>query len=455
MPWNVGSPGRQGLGALHRGGAPRTRVRRCNTEGVRRSLTKLKHVAVGISAALGVSFAIVLAVVTGPLGAGSTTVATTSPVSASFLPSGEGWALSGYHCPAGVCISVERTTNHGRSWTPLPLPSLLRTAAYGQSANYFPLIQLNIYFADAKNGWIYGSRQPGGSGAQDFATPDAEIWSTHDGGQTWSAIGTKSLGMKFDVLSVAASRGSVYVIGWLTGQTFGLWRSSVTTDSWQRIRTPILHAAAGGTNMEGALIFKGANGWLMVGNDRGVTGGARLVSSGQWVKWNAPCYSVGSSFAAPVATSATSLVDVCTIGGFGGYLPPGTPHYLKLESNWIFTSHDAGVTFVPTSQVVVDGSSQWLDPLPSLPVSPASGSILVAKSVNHGLSISDHLYLTRNGGKTWSSVYSSPPTSFNPAIQFVAFASSSLGYAIVQRTTTTSTLIISTNGGQTWHTSAT
>ena len=260
--------------------------------------------------------------------------------------------------------------------------------------------------------------------------------------------------MKFDVLSVAANRGSVCAIGWLTGQTFGLWRSSVATDSWQRLRTPTLHAAAGGSNMEGALTFKGANGWLMVGNDRGVTGGARLASSGQWVTWNAPCYRVGSSFAAPVATSTTTLVDVCTIGGFGGYLPPGTHHYLKLESNWVFISHDAGVTFVPTTRVVVDGSSQWLDPLPSLPASPAPGSILVAKSVNHGLSISDHLYLTRNGGETWSSVYASPPTSFSLAIQFVAFASSSLGYAIVQRTSTTSALIISTNGGQTWHASA-
>lgn len=422
---------------------------------MRTFLTKLEHVAVGLFVALGLSFATIFAMVATSPDAGSTTVATRSPVSVSFLPSGEGWVLSGYHCPAGVCINVERTMNDGRSWTPLTLPSRLRTAANQQAANYFPLVQQKIYFADAKNGWIYGSRQPGGSGGEPFALPNAEIWSTHDGGKTWSALGTKSLGMKFEVLSVAAGRGSVYAIGWLTGQTFGLWRSTVATDSWHRLRTPTLNAAAGGSNMEGALTFKGASGWLMVGNDRGVTGGARLANSGQWVKWNAPCYSVGSSFAAPVATSTTTLVDVCTIGGFGGYLPPGTPHYLKLESNWVFISHDAGVTFVPATRVVVDGSSQWLDPLPSLPASPAPGSILVAKSVNQGLYISDHLYLTRNGGKTWSSVYASPLTSFSPAIQFVAFASSSLGYAIVQRSTTTSALIISTNGGRSWHASTT
>jgi len=184
--------------------------------------------------------------------------------------------------------------------------------------------------------------------------------------------------MKFDVLSVAASRGSVYAIGWLTGQTFGLWRSSVTTDSWQRLRTPTLDAAAGGSNMEGALILRGVNGWLLVGNDRGATAGARLTSSGRWVKWTGPCYRVGSGFAVPVATNANTLVDVCTIGGFGGYLAPGTPHELRLNSNWVFVSHDAGLTFVPTSRVVAEGSSEFLDQLPSLPASPGPGRILVA-----------------------------------------------------------------------------
>ena len=261
--------------------------------------------------------------------------------------------------------------------------------------------------------------------------------------------------MRFDVLTVAASRGSVYAISWRTGQTFGLWRSSVATDSWQRLSTPALYSAAGGSNMEGALIFKGANGWLMLGNDRGATASARLARSGRWVKWTAPCDSVGGSFSAPVAYSATTLVDVCTIGGFGADVAPGTPHYLKLQSNWVFTSHDAGLTFDPTHRVVADGSSEYLDQLPSLPASPAAGKIFVAKSVAHGLSTIDHLYLTRNGGKTWTSVYATPPTPFSPVIQFVSFTSSRLGYAIVQRTATTSTLIISTNGGLTWHASAT
>ncbi len=429
-------------------------TRDCETESVRTSLADVERVAGRLFVALGLSLTTIVAMVATSLEAGSTTIDTSSPVSASFLASGEGWILSGYHCSTGVCIAVTRTMDDGQTWISLPLPTGLRTVANPTSASYFPLVQQNIYFADAENGWIYGVAQPGEVAVTNGAY-DAEIWSTHDGGATWSAIDTKSLGMRFDVLTVAASRGSVYAISWRNGQTFGLWRSSVATDSWQRLSTPALYSAAGGSNMEGALIFKGANGWLMLGNDRGATASARRTSSGRWVKWTAPCDNVGDSFSAPVAYSPTTLVDVCTIGGFGGDVASGTPHYLKLQSNWVYISHNAGLTFVPTSRVVADGSSEYLDQLPSLPASPAPEKIIVARSVSHGVKVSDHLFLTRNGGESWSSVYATPLSSFSPLVQFVSFASSSLGYAIVQRTKSTSALIISTNGGLTWHASAT
>ena len=386
---------------------------------------------------------------------GSTTIAAESPVSVSFIPSGEGWILSSYPCKAGTCVKVEKTLNKGRSWASIPLPSRLQKLVNQTVSNYFPFVQLNIYFSNGKDGWIYGSAQPGMSSTGTYVRPEAELWSTHDGGETWHPLRAASLGMRFNLLSVSASRGQIYAIGWLSDQTFGLWRSSISTDSWTRVPTPTLYSAAGGTSMEGALIFKGANGWLMVGNDRGFTGSARLSSTGRWVKWTAPCESVGGGFAVPVATTASTLVDVFTIGGYGGYIPPAAPHYLKIGSNWIFTSHDGGLTFKPTSRVVVGNSSEWLSQLPGLPASPAPGVVLVAKSVSTGQKSSDHLYLTSNGGRTWTSVYSTPLSSLAGTIQLVTFASSSLGSAVVQTTPTTSILIVSTDGGRTWRTSAT
>jgi hypothetical protein len=407
--------------------------------------TLVKRTHVHLFAALALLLLPVAAIAAAP-SAGSSTVPSTSPVSATFLASGEGWILSGYHCPTGICIKVQRTMNDGRSWTTLTLPSGLREVANPSAASFFPLVQQQIYFADARNGWIYGPVLPRGATND---TTDAEIWATHDGGATWSALDTTSLGMKYDVLTMAASRGSVYALAW-RGDTFGLWRSSTATSSWRRAKTSTLYPAAGGSNMEGALIFKGANGWLMLGNDRGTTASARLTSSGRWVEWNGPCDKVGNGFSVPVANSAATLVDVCTIGGFGDDVAPGTPRSLKLQSNWVYTSHDAGLAFHPTARVMVDGSSEYLDQLTSLPASPAPGRILVAKDVSHDRKQSDHLYLTLNDGKSWHSVYASPLTSFFPVIQYVSFASSRLGYAIVQRTPTTSMLVISRDGGRTW-----
>ena len=382
---------------------------------------------------------------------GSITSSRSSPVSVSFLASGEGWVLAKQPCQAGSCVELARTSNEGRSWTSLPLPVALQHLASKTASDYFPFVQLSLYFADAKDGWLYGSVQPGTSSNGTYVTPVAELWSTHDGGDTWSLLPTRSLGMKFNVLAVSAHHGEVYAMAWRASQTFGLWRSPAGSDSWQRVATPTLYTAAGGTAMQGALLFKGANGWLMVGNDRATTGSARLTSSGRWVKWTAPCTSVGSAFAVPVATSATTLVDVCTIGGYGADVAPTTPRYLKLGSNWVFTSQNAGLTFKPTSRVVVDHSSQWLSTVPGLPASPAPGVILVAKVVSQGQQSSDHLDLTNNAGKTWTTVVATPASSMSGTIQLVTFASSRLGGAIIQTSPTSSKLIVSTNGGRTWH----
>ena len=352
--------------------------------------------------------------------------------------------LSDYRCGTDTCGRVEHTSNAGRTWTttavPTPLQKLMRTT----SSDYYPVAQLTIYFANADDGWIYGFVPSGHANG----TTNPVLWSTKDAGGTWHRVSAKSLGLKFAVLSVGASHDQVYAIGWNTVQTFGLWRSPITANSWQRVSTPTLTSAAGGTSMGGALVFKGDSGWLMVGNDRGVTGAARLTSSGQWVKWSGPCASVGGNFAVPVAYSSTSLVDACTIGGFGGDVAPGTPNSLKLSTNWIFTSHDGGLTFAPTRQIGVGSPTMWLVQVSGLPASPSPGTILVAKPLNQGQASPEHLFATSNGGRTWQSVYTPSPQT--AAIQLVTFASPRLGAAIVQVTSSTSYLIISTDGGRAW-----
>ena len=395
-----------------------------------------------IAMALTAAFTMVISLVGAPV-AGATTPAPLSPISVSFLPSGEGWLLAGYQCGTKTCVRVEHTSNAGQSWTtddvPTPLQRLMQT-----TASAYPGLQLAIYFANTQDGWIYGSVPSGSSNG----TYSAELLSTHDAGHTWSPVSVKSLGMKGGILSLGASHGQVYAIGWKTEQTLGLWRSPIATGSWQRVNTPPLPPAAGGTGMEGALVFKGHSGWLMVGNDRGVTGGARLTNSGHWMKWAGPCARVGGDFAVPVAYSSTALVDACTIGGWGGDVASGTPKSLKMSTNWIFASHDGGQNFAPTRQVGVGIPTMWLMQVPGLPASPAPGVILVAKPINKGRTSPEHLFATNNSGRTWTSVYTPGPQT--SAIELVTFASPRLGAAIVRVTSSWSYLIISTDEGKTW-----
>ena len=396
-----------------------------------------------IAMALTAAFTMFNAPFSAPL-AGATTPTPSSPISVTFLPSGEGWLLAGYDCGTETCVRVEHTSNTGQSWTTEAVPNPLQRLMQTTASDSYQGAQLTIYFANTQDGWVYGSVPNG----RPNGTYSAELLTTHDAGHTWSPVSVKSLGMKGGILSVGASHGQVYAIGWNTDQTFGLWRSPITTNSWRRVSTPTLFAAAGGTSMEGALVFKGNSGWLMVGNDRGVTGGARLTSSGHWVKWAGPCASVGGNFTVPIAYSPTDLVDTCTIGGFGGDVAPGTPKGLKMSTSWIFTSHDGGLTFAPTRQIGVGIPTMWIIQVPGLPASPSPGAILVAKPLNQGQASPEHLFATSNGGRTWQSVYTPSPKT--AAIQLVTFASPRLGAAIVQVTSSTSYLIISTDGGRTW-----
>ena len=396
-----------------------------------------------IAVTVATSFTMLTPLVGAPL-AGSTTPDPMSPVSVSFLPSGEGWMLATYHCGPDACVRVEHTSNAGQTWTTTAVPNSLQRVIRTTTPDLDPFAQTTIYFANAENGWIYGFVPSGNTNG----TTNAVLWSTHDAGRTWHRISLTSLGLRFAVLSVGASHGRVYTIGWNTDQTFGLWRSPITTDSWRRVHTPTLTSAAGGTSMEGALVFKGTSGWLMVGNDRGVTGAARLTNLGQWVKWAGPCATVGGNFAVPVAYSPTSLVDVCTIGGFGGDVTPGTPKKLKMSTTWIFTSHDGGLTFTPTHQIGVGIPTMWINQVPGLPASPSPGAIFVAKSINKGQTSPEHLFATSDGGRTWTSVYTASPQT--AAIQLVTFASPRLGAAIVLISPSRSFLIVSTDGGRKW-----
>jgi hypothetical protein len=375
-------------------------------------------------------------------GAGATSVPTqASPLSVSFLSSGEGWSLTTTKCAAKECVRLERTENEGRSWFDLALPTQLQSWVDADSS--ISQTQPDVYFANSVDGWIYGaSSVPVG-----IEPSGAELWATHNGGGTWSRVATAPLALRFDVLTMSTSNGWAYAVGWRTEDTFNLWRTAVGSNTWRRVATPILHAAAGGTTMEGALVFRGKVGWLMIGNDRGATGLARMTPSGAWVKWDGPCGPVGDSFAIPVATSSTDLYDVCTIGGYGGSVAPGTPRKLRTNTDWLFTSSDGGVNFSPLRELGVGYATQWLG---GESETPGSTPLFIEKQVQRGTSFVERLEVSRNAAQSWTTVYSVRSDVYDSLFGPVAFADESLGTDIVTTGQASSFLLISTDGGLRW-----
>ncbi len=398
-------------------------------------------------AALGTFFCAALLSLSSSTAGATTASSQASPLSVTFVSSGEGWALTTSKCGAESCVLLKRSENEGQTWSKLVMPTALQTwvNVYG-SLSDFPQNQPDIYFANSADGWIYGTIHVPASSS----LPIAELWATHDGGRTWSQIVTNTLGMRYQILTMSSSNGWAFAVAWHTENAFGLWRVPVASNTWQRVSTPTLYQAAGGSTMEGALVFRGDGGWLMVGNDRGATGLARMTPSGRWVKWNGPCGSVGHSYAVPVASSSTDLLDVCTIGGYGGDVATGTPSDLKMNTDWLFSSNDGGVKFTPLREVGDSYTTQWLGGVDSMASSAPSEWIFVEKLVQRGQSSIQRLEISRDDAKSWTTVSSVKSDVFNSFFGPVFFTSKGLGSEIVLTTQNTSSLFISKDGGLRW-----
>ena len=66
--------------------------------------------------------------------------------------------------------------------------------------------------------------------------------------------------------------------------------------------TPDLFLPAGGGELVGSFVLQGGSGWLVEGNDRGITGSAELQGMDRWTNWAPPCQSVGNSLTVPAAS---------------------------------------------------------------------------------------------------------------------------------------------------------
>ncbi len=369
-----------------------------------------------------------------------------SPISVDFYSLESGWVLGTTPCRrSSMCLSILRSTNAGRSWSKARLPSSLIQLAdrkvSGSSTNLkgtrngYDADYLDVRFANAKDGWIYGSLPyPAKVNGHKSVTYRPVFWSTHDGGLEWKRQRQSWIYSQGPILDVEASSGTVYLMAF--NRSFGVTveSSPVGDDNWRVSDTKDLFTPAGGGPLSGAIVLSGSHGWLVEGNDRGTTGSAQLNSSGKWISWTPPCESVGGSLAVPAVSTLSHLVAECIMGGFASPLSPDAPRGATLGSSWLYFSDNGGKTFTAGPELGAD--SEYFG---SLLASPKPKTILLARNYFPR----QELVASFNGGRSWTMVYSGDVT-------FMRFDSPTEGVAIVETAKGPNQMIMTFDGGYNW-----
>jgi photosystem II stability/assembly factor-like uncharacterized protein len=258
---------------------------------------------------------------TGPNPTTSTTppvVGATDAVSATFVSPAQGWVLESNGTVAG-------TTDGGTTWSDVG-------AIGGFDGG-------RIRFADSMHG---------------FAFNEAQLFTTADGGRSWSLTPTPFTGAD----DLAASGGEVYAVAFDDATTsFHIWSSPADQLSWSEDSLSI--SPGGGPVASFQFVFSGSSGWLL-SVDRVVISGAQLTPTGRWGPWGTtPCTDTGGP-AWLAASSPNGLVASCEEGTFTG---PRISHGISFSTDGgqTFARHDApssGPVASPnsTTAVVADGS---------------------------------------------------------------------------------------------------
>jgi hypothetical protein len=308
-------------------------------------------------------------VATGPVAdASSSGLGGFSPVSLTYVSASQGWVLGTVPCGSSRCLKLLHTTNDGGSWSSVPVPA----AREPQDSP-----ALRVRFADSEDGWIYSSLPGQG--------PELG-WSTHTGGQHWSAIKfpvATSPSNQPGVEDIEAAAGVVTAAVQL-GDQIEIFSSPVGHDAWQRTGGP--YELGAGPVPAGQLALQGRSGWF-VENDRVVVSGGRETPSGKWASWTPPCSQSGGPDI--LAASTASRIDaVCTEGVWTG----------KKVTVDLLTSTNGGNTWGPSR----------LLPFTSAEGATAIGpsTVAVGTTVNHNTSSDDSLEMSFDGGATWRSAYS-------------------------------------------------
>lgn len=213
-------------------------------------------------------------------------------MSVTFVSLRTGWALGDAPCArSNECLALRETLDGGRTWAARLLPAALADAADREPGGGLALNvsgccgeELNVRFADRRDGWIYGGLFVPGQFPSTVSI-EPVLWSTHNGGLSWRTVRPfPALAAESPIFDVEAAAGHVYAMVDATAVngSYGamIESSPVASDSWRAASSLTLSGPGGGSQPFGAIVLQGKSGWAVYGNGRGTSGSAQLNGQG-------------------------------------------------------------------------------------------------------------------------------------------------------------------------------
>ena len=276
--------------------------------------------------------------------------------STSWISATVGWILGWAPCASSAsgCTLLDHSTDGGTTWNSLPVPAISLMSPSGS--------RYRVRFADALDGWIWGS----------------QVWATHDGGSTWTQVSS----LTGSVGDLEATSGYAYALVANASGGSTLWRTPAALDSWVQMHVPESASSA-------SLSVQNGDAWLL--EELPAASGGGLVSSlfafasgiTPTREYNAPC---GPGLVD--AATASTIWVVCASNGAAGSEAKAV--YLSTNGGAFLAS--AGQPPAPGDLAAVAGAG-----VSALVVSACSGSSILYSTIDSGSTWNTALTLNDGG----------------------------------------------------------
>ncbi len=294
------------------------------------------------------------------------------PYSATWISASTGWVLGTAPCQKAPCTSIVRTRDGGSTWVGIPAP----VAGLQINANT-PASVSSIRFADARDGWAFGSA----------------LYSTHDGGASWTkqALGSDGTGPRVVALESDGAQAWAAVdscsIAASCTHMISVYVTAVGADSWRMIGSPLPDGNAAGSSTPVHLVVGSNNWWLTASSVwHGSGANAPVVLTG-------PC-ATNFALVGFAAADPQHLDALCAGQGAAG----SSQQQLEGTTDGGRTWKPSGPAFLGPDNVagIADNAAG------TLLLAASSGGSTVARTTNDGQRFGVVLTDPAGGGTPWS-----------------------------------------------------